>query len=359
MKIFKQKSNPASTHQASQESLRERPQLRSKPRSLKQSTKRRARHFAIRRVRAVQRVHQRVHKRGAQLPQVWKGMLWVALSGVLFTCLNTVVRSITLTLDGLESQFLRYLFGFLVMLPLLIQEGWRTYRPVNMKGQFWRGGVHSIGLWFWFAALPKISLADMTAIGFSGPIFIMIGASLFLGEPMRRDRWIAALIGLLGVAVVVAPKLSGDGGWYTLVMFASTPVFAASFLITKSLTKYESPGVIVFWQAITVSLFSLPFACVVWQTPTALQWLGFMAAGVLGSLGHYCLTRGFKATDISATQSLRFLDLIWSATAGYLVFGDVPSHFTILGAVVILSSTIWIARREGREVVLIAEHKHL
>ena len=51
-----------------------------------------------------------------------------------------------------------------------------------MKGQFWRGGVHSIGLWFWFAALPKISLADMTAIGFSGPIFIMIGASLFLGE---------------------------------------------------------------------------------------------------------------------------------------------------------------------------------
>ena len=134
--------------------------------------------------------------------------------GVLFTCLNTVVRSITLTLDGLESQFLRYLFGFLVMLPLLIQEGWRTYIPVDMKGQFWRGGVHSIGLWFWFAALPKISLADMTAIGFSGPIFIMIGASLFLGEPMRRDRWIAALIGLLGVAVVVAPKLSGDGGWY-------------------------------------------------------------------------------------------------------------------------------------------------
>ncbi len=351
MKMFKHKATPSSAHQASEESLNKSLKFRSKHRSLKLTTKRR--------VRALKRVHRRVQSRGAQLPQVWKGMLWVALSGVLFTCLNTVVRSITLTLDGLESQFLRYLFGFLVMLPLLIQEGWRTYIPVDMKGQFWRGGVHSIGLWFWFAALPKISLADMTAIGFSGPIFIMIGASLFLGEPMRRDRWIAALIGLLGVAVVVAPKLSGDGGWYTLVMFASTPVFAASFLITKSLTKYETPGVIVFWQAITVSLFSLPFACMVWQTPSALQWLGFMAAGVLGSLGHYCLTRGFKATDISATQSLRFLDLIWSATAGYLVFGDVPSHFTILGAVVILSSTIWIARREGREVVVIAEREHL
>ena len=240
------------------------------------------------------------------------------------------------------------------MAPLLVKEGWRTYKPVDMKGQFWRGGVHSIALWLWFAALPKIALADMTAIGFSGPIFIMIGASLFLGEPMRKDRWIAALIGLMGVVVVVAPKLSGDGGWYTLVMFASTPVFAASFLITKTLTKYETAGVIVFWQAVTVSIFSLPFACMVWQTPTPMQWLGFIAAGVLGSTGHYCLTRGFKATDISATQSLRFLDLIWSATAGYLVFGDVPSQFTILGAVVILSSTIWIARREGRKVEVVA-----
>jgi drug/metabolite transporter (DMT)-like permease len=282
-------------------------------------------------------------------------MLWVALSGLLFTCLNTIVRHITLTLDGFESQFLRYFFGFLVMVPLLIKEGWRSYIPVDMKGQFWRGAVHTLGLLLWFAALPKIALADMTAIGFSGPIFIMIGAGLFLGEPMRRDRWIAALFGLLGVVVVVAPKLSGQGGWYTLVMFASTPVFAASFLMTKSLTKFETPGVIVFWQAISVSLFSLPLAAMVWQTPTAMQWLGFVAAGLLGSLGHYCLTRGFKATDISATQSLRFLDLIWSATAGYLVFGDVPSEFTVLGAVVILSSTIWIARREGRAVSVVTD----
>ena len=328
--------------------------LRSKSKSIQNSAQRSALDSAVRRVRQL-RVIQR---RGTNLPQVWKGMLWVALSGVLFTCLNTIVRSITLTLDGLESQFLRYFFGFLVMAPLLYREGWRSYIPVDIRGQFWRGGVHSVGLWFWFAALPKISLADVTAIGFSGPIFIMIGASLFLGEPMRRDRWIAALIGLLGVVVVVAPKLSGDGGWDTLLMFASTPIFAASFLITKSLTKYETPGVIVFWQAITVSLFSLPFALMVWQTPSALQWLGFLAAGVLGSLGHYCLTRGFKATDISATQTLRFLDLIWSATAGYLVFGDVPSHFTILGAVVILSSTVWIARREGRVVSVVAERAH-
>lgn len=68
----------------------------------------------------------------------------------------------------------------------------------------------------------------------------------------------------------------------------------------------------------------------------------------LGSLGHYCLTRGFHVADISATQSLRFLDLIWASLMGWLVFSDVPSQTTLLGALVILASTVWIARREHR-----------
>jgi len=238
--------------------------------------------------------------------------------------------------------------GALVLLPWLWRDGWAAYKPVNWLGQFWRGAVHTLGLVLWFTALPHIPLADMTAIGFTGPIFIMIGAAWFLGEPMRRDRWVAALIGFAGVLVVVMPKMTGAGGWYNLVMLASSPVFAASFLITKALTRYEKPGVIVLWQALTVTLLSLPMALPHWQAPTLWQWLGFAVTGVLGSLGHYCLTRAFHSADISATQSLRFLDLVWASLLGWLVFGDVPSQWTWLGAAVILVSTVWIARREGR-----------
>ncbi|MCE2666805.1 MAG: DMT family transporter, partial [Limnohabitans sp.] len=200
-----------------------------------------------------------------------------------------------------------------VMLPLLWHQGLAAYVPVDMKGQFWRGGVHTIGLMLWFVALPQIPLADMTAIGFTGPIFIMLGAAWFLGEPMRKDRWIAAIIGFAGVLVVVVPNLSGAGGWYNLVMLASSPVFAASFLITKHLTRTEKPGVIVMWQSITVTLFSLPLALMNWQAPTLFQWGGFMVAGVLGTIGHYSLTKAFSVADISATQSLRFLDLVWAS----------------------------------------------
>ena len=275
-------------------------------------------------------------------------MVWMVLGGFLFSLLNTIARDLTLHLDVYQSQFLRYLFGLLVILPWVFRDGWRAYMPVNLAGQFWRGGVHTLGLVLWFTALPKISLADMTAIGFTGPIFIMLGAAWFLGEPMRKDRWIAAIIGFSGVLVVVLPKMSGDGGWYNLVMLASAPVFAASFLITKALTRYEKPGVIVLWQALTVTVLSLPMAIPDWQMPTPMQWLAFAATGVLGTLAHYCLTRAFALADISATQSLRFLDLVWASLLGWLVFGDIPSQSTWLGAFVILWATVWIARREGR-----------
>ena len=295
--------------------------------------------------------HRRNLRTFAAWPAAVQGMVWMVLGGLLFSLLNAVARELTLHLDVYQSQFLRYVFGLLVILPWVFRDGWRTYMPVNMAGQFWRGGVHTLGLILWFTALPKIPLADMTAIGFTGPIFIMIGAAWFLGEPMRKDRWIAAVIGFAGVLVVVLPKMSGDGGWYNLVMLASSPVFAASFLITKALTRYEKPGVIVLWQALTVSVLSLPMALPNWQMPTVIQWIGFAATGVLGTLAHYCLTRAFAMADISATQSLRFLDLVWASLLGWLVFADVPSQSTWLGAFVILWATVWIARREGRRKI--------
>jgi drug/metabolite transporter (DMT)-like permease len=74
----------------------------------------------------------------------------------------------------------------------------------------------------------------------------------------------------------------------------------------------------------------------------------FLGCGVLGSAGHYCLTRSFTAADISATQSVKFLDLVWACALGWLIFGDSPSQWTVLGGIVICASTIWIARRESR-----------
>jgi drug/metabolite transporter (DMT)-like permease len=263
--------------------------------------------------------------------------------------LNALLRLLTQQIEPFQTQFLRYFFGLLVLLPVILHNGLGAYKPKNYRDQFSRGLAHSLGLALWFFALPKIPLADMTAIGFTGPIFIMVGAYLAFKESMRWERWVAVVLGFCGVLIVVGPKLSGTGGWYHLVMLASAPVFAVSFLLTKAMTRYESPGVILVWQSITVSLITLPAALWVWQPLSAWQWLAFAVAGVLGSAGHYSLTRGFAAADISATQSAKFLDLVWSAMMGYLLFADIPSQSTIIGGVVIASATLWLARRESAQ----------
>ena len=288
-----------------------------------------------------------LRERASHWSPTTQGLLWTSASGALFAMLNAAMRSLTLHIDPFQSQFLRYFFGLLVLLPLVAHRGFRHYLPKQIGGQFSRGAAHTLGLCLWFTALPRIPLADMTAIGFTGPIFIMIGAWFFFKEPMRWERWLATAIGFGGVLIVVGPKLSGSGGGYHLLMLASAPVFAASFLLTKALTRYETPGVILVWQSITVSIFSLPLALWHWQWLTAGQWAGFLLCGVLGSAGHYCLTRSFTVADISATQSAKFLDLVWSAAMGWLLFADVPSSTTLLGGVVICASTIWVARRES------------
>ena len=299
-------------------------------------------------------IKRQIHKRTAHLSPGMQAILLAACAGLTFSMLNALLRLLAKNLPPFETQFLRYSAGLLLLLPLIVKNGWATYAPQNVTGQFTRGALHTLALCFWFTALPNIPLANTTAIGFSGPIFIMLGAYIFLKEPMHWERWLATLIGFTGVLVVVGPQFSlssstagSNSGWYHLAMLTSAPLFAASFLVTKALTRYESTGTIMVWQAITVSLLSLPMALMDWTWPSAWQWAGFLLSGALGTAGHYFLTKSFSKADISSTQSLKFLELVWSALMGWLLFSDVPTLNAIIGGVVISAATIWVARRES------------
>ena len=276
-----------------------------------------------------------------------RGMAWMMLSGLLFICLNTILRGLAMEMNALEVQTLRYVFGGLVIFPLVIGSGKRAWMPVSgVKGQMARGLVHASSLMVWFIALPHITLAETTAIGFTSPIFVMIGAVIFLHEKMIWDRWLAAALGFAGVLVVVGGGISGGSGYYSLIMLSSSPLLAGSYLITKALTKHDRAEVIVLWQSITVAGFTLPFALFAWIWPTPTEWLMLVVCGVLGSAGHYSLTRAFVVADISATQPAKFFDMVWSSAMGWLVFSDIPSRETLIGAAIILAVTTWLARRE-------------
>ena len=288
----------------------------------------------------------------APLNATLRGMLWMLLTGVLFILLNGNMKKLSHEMDPWLAGFLRYSISTVLMLaPTLRGGGVRALWPQQPGLQLVRGALHAAGMMLWFAALPMVTLAELTAIGFSSPLYICIGAVLFLNERMTGARWAAVLLGFFGVLLVVHPF---DGRNFTgisfgmLLMLASSPVFAASFLIAKVLTRRERADVMVLWQHLLVSLFFAPFAFASWSPPNEGQWALLVFCGVVGAAAHYCMTRAFSVADISAVQTVRFLELIWAALLGYALFGTPPTGWTVAGGTVILAATLALARTESR-----------
>ncbi|WP_162914986.1 DMT family transporter [Desertibaculum subflavum] len=280
-----------------------------------------------------------------------RGMLWMGASGALFSVMNTAMKAMSHDLDPWVVGCLRYSFGFLVLTPLIWRIGPAACMTRAPLLQIARGGLHACGMLLWFIALPSVSMAELTAIGFTGPIFICLGAVLFLGERMTAPRVAAVATGFLGVLIVVQPWSQGAFTEVTignLFLLGAAPLFAASFLVAKVLTRVDRPEVVVFWQHLTVGLLLTPFALAYWTPPSPPQWAALAALGVLGSLGHYCMTRAFRVADISSVQSVSFLNLVWASIAGYVVFAAIPGLWTLIGAAVIFASTILLARHEAQ-----------
>lgn len=277
-----------------------------------------------------------------------RGFVWMAAAGVVYSIVSAMLRSMALDMSPFQILAMVYVGSMLAVLAMLRARGTGSLMPQRLGPVLTRGLVHWFGMSLWLVALAHLTLAETTAIGFSGPLFISAGgAALLLKEPMRWERVTASLIGFGGVLVVLQPRLAASQEVaYALLMLFSTAVFSISFLLAKRLTQNEEPRVITVWQSLVVTVCSLPLAALHWSPPSLEVVLVAMACGVLTLIGNYCFARAFSEADISATQPARFLDLVWAAILGGIMFGDRMEASTWMGSGVILSATIWAAHRE-------------
>jgi drug/metabolite transporter (DMT)-like permease len=281
------------------------------------------------------------------LPRNLRGILWVAASGVVFALLNVFTLIPAQHLNPWVMAFLRYLFGAMFLLPIVLRLGIHRSLHTNRLGlHVFRGVIHTSGMMLWFIALPITTLADITALGFTGPIFVTIGAALFLGEVVRLRRWIAVLVGFAGAMIIVRPGF-GEIGIGAICVLISTPIFSASNLISKALARTDSANTIVIWQNIVIVICAAPFAIWFWQTPAWTDLLWFVAAGLCGTLGHICQQRGYQLADITLLQPIGFLSLLWNTLLGFFLFSQHPDAWTFVGAAVIFASAMYISHREA------------
>ena len=276
-----------------------------------------------------------------------RGFAVAVISGFFFTGLNASVKELAQEMPPLLVSWGRWLAGITAILPIVLwQEGITGLGTRSLRMHAFRGLFHIGGYALWYEAVVWLPLATMAALGFTGPIFVTLGAVLFLGETVRARRWMAVAVGFAGMLVIVRPGLlpMNPGVW---MMLASVPLIAGSNLVAKAVSSRDRPAVVVFWQSVVAAICFTPFGLWFWQTPTGPQLLLFAAAGMFGTLGYFFITWSYRLLDISALQPITFLGIVWAALMDVAVWGKTSDLWTFVGAAIIVAATSYIAHREA------------
>lgn len=275
------------------------------------------------------------------------GIFWMATTGLLFVAVTAVVKHIGGEVPAAQSAFLRYVLGLVFLIPMIrpILAAKLTSRQLKLFGL--RGVVHTLAVILWFFAMARIPIADVTAMNYLNPVYVTIGAALFLGEALPPRRLIAVCIALFGALVILRPGMREiDTGH--LAMLLTAVLFAVGYLTTKVLSGEVSATVIVGMLSITVTIGLAPFAWAVW-VPVSLENIGWLfLVACFATAGHYTMTLAFAAAPLTVTQPVTFLQLVWAVLLGWLVFDEAVDIWVVIGGAIIMASVSFITWREAR-----------
>ncbi len=273
------------------------------------------------------------------------GLMCAALA--CFACLDALAKWLGTQMDPMQVVWARYTAALAMILVI--------FNPIRNPGVFvtrrpWIQAVRSALLFgstaFNFIALQYLQLDQTVSIMFATPFIVAILSGPFLGEWIGRRRWIAVIVGFLGVLVVTQPW-SGSLHWAMLLSLVGACVYALYNILTRMLAGHDS--------AATTSIYSVAFGAAVatalvpfiWTTPPGLAAVaGMIAIGAFGAVGHWLLivAHGYAPPGILAP--FIYTQIVWMTALGWLVFAQVPAANTLAGAAIVIASGLYLLYRE-------------
>ena len=279
-----------------------------------------------------------------------RGLLLALAAGVAFQCLNVTVKALVHELPPMQAAWMRWIAGILCITPFALAAGRGAIHTRDLRLHGLRAIFHSSGYALWYSAVGLIPLATTAALSFTGPLFVTIGAALFLGERVHGARWTGVLAGFAGVLVILRPGLVEPNSG-ALIMLAAVPLIAGSNLVAKVVAGRDTPVQVVFWQTMLAAVMFAPLGLWFWQQPSAAQCTLALGAGFFGTLGYFLMTWSFRLLDISAVQPLAFLGIVWASLFDIVIFGKTADAWTFVGAAIIVAAGTAIVHREARRKV--------
>lgn len=268
------------------------------------------------------------------------------MTGLCFVAVTAIVKYMGPRMPPAEAAFLRYSLGLVFLLPML-----PAVRAARLTRRQWglftlRGVFHSAGVILWFFSMTRIPIAEVTAMNYLAPVYVTIGAALFLGERLAARRIAAVVIALVGAAVILRPGFREVEPGHLAMLFAAV-VFAGSYLLAKIMADEVKATVVVAMLSIFVTIGLAPFALADWVTPSPADIGLLFAVACFATAGHYTMTLAFAAAPVTVTQPITFLQLVWAVLLGALVFAEPVDIWVIMGGALILASVTFITWREA------------
>ncbi|MEN8742161.1 MAG: DMT family transporter, partial [Phaeobacter gallaeciensis] len=191
-----------------------------------------------------------------------------------------------------------------------------------------------------------IPLAEVTAMNYLAPVYVTIGAAVFLGEKLALRRIAAIIAALIGALIILRPGFREISPGH-IAMLAAAVVFGGSYLLAKFTVDGTNPVVVVAMLSLWVTAGLAPFAAAVWVTPTLAELGILFAVACFATAGHYTMTLAFSAAPVAVTQPVTFLQLIWATLLGALVFDEAIDIWVVSGGALILGAISFITWREA------------
>jgi drug/metabolite transporter (DMT)-like permease len=283
----------------------------------------------------------------APAPLPLRAIAMMIASACCFGLMAVVIRIVSAHLHAFEIAFFRSLFGALFALLLLTRGGLRMLRTDRLGFYVLRCAIGTLSMLASFWAIAHLPLAQAIALSYSSPLFVTIGAVLFLGEVVRLRRWSAVVAGFIGVLVIVRPGADGFAPASLVALFAAAMTGTVTISI-KFLSRSDPADTIVLLTTLLWVPLSLPAALFVWHWPQASVWPWLVLTGALGTGGQYFWTHALKIADASTLAPFSYLQLILVAVLAWLLFGETLDRYTAIGAAIVIGASLYIAHRETR-----------
>ena len=276
-----------------------------------------------------------------------RGILWLTMGTIAFALNDVLVKLLGKKFGPMELAFCRYFIGILILSPIFFRMGISGLKTKRLKLHMLRLVIACIAQVGVFYSVINLYLADATAIAFSRPLFTTIIAVLLLSELVSSRRWIATGFGFIGVLIMVRPGHAGFDP-VTVIALVSACTFAFANVLIRLMSSTEPPNRILFYYHAGGTLIFLIPTIFLWQTPVGVEWLLLVGIGVMTTIGMTGFIRAFSVGEANAVGPMEYIRLIYAGALGYSIFGEVPDYWTFAGALIIIISTIYIARDESK-----------